>query len=31
MGFESLGRRLREIASATDIAKLDGLLVVWHP
>ena len=31
MGFESLGRHLREIASATDIAKLDGLLVVWHP
>jgi protease IV len=31
MGFESLGRHLREIASAADIAKLDGLLVVWHP
>ena len=31
LGFEGLGLRLRQVASSVDIAKLDGLLVVWHP
>ncbi|HEY8382265.1 MAG TPA: signal peptide peptidase SppA [Microvirga sp.] len=30
-GFEGAARGLRQLGASADIAKLDGLLAVWHP